>query len=390
MALAESALNYGIHLIISNGNWLSIKQQTVSKLGTKIELRLANTTESDMKDRAAAATVPVGQPGRALQLGGQHLLLAAPVAGEGRSLAGPSTAEGEDVATASELESVSATAAQIAERWQAKGVPPAPVMQVLPTEISFAALGPVPSGTLALGLGERDMAAVGVDLTEGPHFYAVGASGCGRSAVLKTLFASIKETFTPEEAFVVMLDVGMGLAAAHDPDYCRVYVNDLPTSAKVIDALAMKLAERQPPKGLSDAERARWRFRGERVFVLVDDLNLLAPAGNQTQSVLLPLAPLMERGRQVGLHVFATSILGQSWFGTSGGKVIQAMHTGGTGVLVMDGQNEKILEGVKAAARGPGRGELVYRKGGKQLIQVAAPPQGFSTGFEEEHGGRSW
>ncbi len=385
LAITESALNYGVHLVISSGDWLSIKSPIMNKLGTKIELRLANPTESVMQDRKAAAAIP-HQPGRAMQFGGHHLLIGAPTAGPGRHI---TAVEGE-VAPMSEQDAVAATAADIAQAWESRGAAPAPRMRVLPTEVHFAELGPAPGGTLRLGVGERGMDTVGINLVEGPHFLAVGASGCGRSTLLKTAIAAIKETFTAAEAFLIVFDVGMGLVDAYDPDYMRVYQNNLATIAKVTAALATKLDERRPPAGLSADELARWRFTGERIFVIVDDINLMTPAGVGAQSVLAPLSALMERGRQVGLHVIATSILGQSWFGMAGSKFVQAMHTGGTGLLVMDGQGEKVGDGFKAAPRAPGRGELAYRRAGHQMIQVALPPARDSTQTPDTGGRQDW
>jgi S-DNA-T family DNA segregation ATPase FtsK/SpoIIIE len=52
-----------VHLVISSGDWLSIKSPIMNKLGTKIELRLANPTESVMQDRKAAAAIPISQAG---------------------------------------------------------------------------------------------------------------------------------------------------------------------------------------------------------------------------------------------------------------------------------------------------------------------------------------
>lgn len=377
LAITEGALNYGVHMVVSSGEWLSIKDPILNKLGTKIELRLANPAETKMDDRKAAAAVP-HRPGQGLQFGGRHMFLGAPIAGEGRHIAAPD----EGVLAMSEQEAVAATAAEIGQAWKSKGVRPAPRMRVLPTEVRLADLGPAAQGTLRLGVGERNMDTVGINLVEGPHFLAVGASGCGRSTLLKVVIASIKETFTAQEAFLMVFDVGLGLVDAYDPDYVRVYLNNLTTIAKVTAELAKKLDERRPPSGLSPDELARWRFNGERIFVIVDDINLMTPAGMVgAQSVLAPLVALMERGRQVGLHIIATSILGQSWFAMAGSKFIQAMHTGGTGLLVMDGQGEKVGDGIKAAPRVPGRGELAYRRAGHQMIQVALPPA------REHHGG---
>lgn len=371
MALSETALNYGIHLIIGNDSWFAIKPMMLNKLGTKIELRLANPTESLMKDRKAAEAIPNEQPGRAMQYGGQHMLIGAPVGG-GRSLA--ACAAGGDTEGASEQEAVEATAAEIAALWSAKGVAAAPKLRLLPTEIAFAELGPAPAGTLKLGVGEAEMATVGVNLAEGPHFYAIGSSRSGRTTVLKTLLAAIAETFTPEQAKVVLFDPGLKLVNAIDPDYRVLYASNVSEIGEAAAALAKRLDQRRPPPGLKPEELARWRFQGERIFVVVDDMNLLAMPGT-SQTNLLPMVSVIERGRQLGLHVLLTSSI-QNWYSTGlNSKVIQAMNTAGAGVLVMDGPSERIMEGVKAGPRIAGRGELVYRKSGRQLMHVAMPPR---------------
>ncbi len=68
----------------------------------------------------------------------------------------------------------------------------------------------------------------------------------------------------------------------------------------------------------------------------------------------------------------------------------RAMHTGGTGLLVMDGQGEKVGDGFKAAPRAPGRGELAYRRAGHQMIQVALPPARDSTQTPDTGGRQDW
>jgi S-DNA-T family DNA segregation ATPase FtsK/SpoIIIE len=370
MEIAETALNYGIHLVVSNDSWFSIKPGVLNKLGTKIELRMPNPTESQMKDRKAAEAIPDNQPGRALQYGGQHMMIGAPVAG-GRSLlaGGAGSIEG-----ASEQSAVEDTATEIARLWAANGALAAPKLRVLPTEIAFEELAAAPPRTLKLGVGEAEMATVGVNLAEGPHFYAIGSSESGRSTVLKTLLAAIEETFTPEQAKVVLFDPGFKLVKAIDPRYRVLYASGVSEIGEAAAALAKRLDQRRPPPDMPPEERARWRFPGERIFLVVDDMNLLTVPGS-SQSNLLPLVSVIERGRQIGLHVLLTSSI-QNWFSIGmTSKVIAAMNTAGAGVLVMDGPAEKIMDGVKAAPRITGRGELVYRKSGKQLIHVAMPPK---------------
>ena len=96
---------------------------------------MANPIESEMGDRDAAKKIP-DQPGRALQRGGMHMLVAVPVA------------DGVDPSNA-----VAPTAAAVAALWRQKGVPDAPALRMLPPEIGYRELAPVGAGQLALGVG---------------------------------------------------------------------------------------------------------------------------------------------------------------------------------------------------------------------------------------------
>ena len=368
-ALIQTSLNYGIHVVVTNDDWIGIHQRVVGKMGTRLELRMSDPVHSEMKDRKAAAVVPIKQPGRALQFGGQHMMLGAPVVG-GRTL----VVNADDQDESSQNEAVRGACAEIAELWAAKGVAVAPALRTLPSEIGFGELGPVSGDVLKLGIGETEMAAVGVDFGESPHFYAVGSTGAGRTSVLRTLLASIEEKFTPEEATVLICDPGLALADAIDPRYLKYYINTIPDVMTLATGLASKLEERRPPPGLAGEQLARWQFGGERVFLVIDDITLLNPPGaSLTQSILMPLVPAIQQGRQIRFHVLATAS-SQNWAAGGSNKIIQAMNMTGAGVLVMDGPRERIIGEVKAGSRPPGRGELVYRKAGNQMVQVALPP----------------
>lgn len=372
MNLIESAMNYGIHIIASAESWNVMKSRTKNKFGTKIELRLSNPTESEMGDRMAAQRIPATQPGRAMAPGGKHMLLGVPAAS--------STALGTEQLGADVLggEALEATVASIAQAWQRRGAMPAPTLQVLPAAIGFADLPAAAAGVLAVGLGESEMAAVGIDLNEAPHFCAVGAAGCGRSTFLKTAIAAIKATFSPQDAKILVFDVGMGLTEAYDPEYMLAYETELGAIKGYAEdpdkGLLAVARKRRPPKDLDRIAMMRWQTDEPRLFLIVDDLHLLNPAGGRP--LLEPIAkPVLLAGRRLRIHMIATTTLGPSWYGMSSGAVFSALKDGGMGTLVMDGENEAIVPGVKAAPRPPGRGELLYRKGGRQLMQVALPPE---------------
>ena len=380
---SSSALNYGIHLMVSNDQWVSLPYNLVSKFGTRIELRMADYRESDMGDRERAKTVP-DQPGRGLKRGGMHFLMSAPVA--------TATATGGHGAVTYEQSSVEATCQLIAQSWQRLGVEAAPPLPELPTELHWDELGPVPAGTLKLGVGEVALDTVGADLTAATNFYVVGSSGSGRTTVMRTLVSAIQDTFSPAQAQIVAFDPDLKLAAYMEPEYLALHVDNPSVDVSAIAAHLAKrfTSERRPPEDATAHERAQWRFSGPRFFIVIDDLHLFNAPGSSMTSRLMPaLEPVIERGRQIGVHVLA-SINGSKWAATNGtNKMVTALDRAGAGVLILDGTREDgvIVDGVRAAPRAPGRGELVYRKRGRQLMQVALPPAGKSL---HEQSADSW
>lgn len=232
-----------MHLAITSGDWLSIKNPIMNKMGTKIELRLASSTESQMQDRKAAAEIP-NQPGRAMQPGGRHMLIGAPVAGPGRHII---AADGEDGAM-SEQEAVVATAAEIAGAWQARGVVAAWAGCMYCPPRSASPSLRAPRGTLRLGVGER-----GMDTVDQSHRRpALSGGRCRRvRAQHRAQNGDHRDqgNLHPGGGVSLVFDVGMGLIDAYDPDYVRVYQNNLSTIAAVTDELAKKLHQRRPRRG---------------------------------------------------------------------------------------------------------------------------------------------
>lgn len=371
-----SALNYGVHLLVTNDQWMTANVTLKDKFGTRIELRVQSATDSEAGDRDKAKKVPE-QPGRGLTSSrGKvlHFLTGVPAASVVLGSGVGSADYGQDV--------VQQTCALIAQRWSALGVAPAPTLPTLPAEVGYAELGDVPRGVLKLGVGEQALETVGVNLAECPHFYTAGSAQSGRTTVLKTLIASIQQSFTPEDAQIIAFDVGLELEAFIDPAYLAFYSSDAQQIGAAAKKLAAKFAERTPPADANREERARWRFSGPRYFIVIDDFTLLNVPGYSSMSLVAPLEPVIARGRQIGVHLLVASAI-KNWMSSTGGnKIISGMSAAGAGVLILDGERSDgpIVDGIRAVPRAPGRGELIYPKGGRQVIQVAtAPlPEGYS------------
>ena len=190
------------------------------------------------------------------------------------------------------------------------------------------------------------------------------------------------EAVKAEAAKIIAFDVGLELGAFIDPAYLTFYSSDAQEIGEAAKKLAAKFAERTPPADASPEQKARWRFNGPRYFIVIDDFTLLNVPGYSSMSLVAPLEQAVSRGRQIGLHLLVASSV-KNWMSTTGGnKIISGMSAAGAGVLILDGARDDgpIVAGIRAAPRAPGRGELVYPKGGRQVIQVATPPlpEGYS------------
>ncbi|MFV1504256.1 type VII secretion protein EccCb [Mycobacterium kansasii] len=357
--LANASLNFGVHVIVANDQWLTIKCEP--KLGAKIELRMAESTDTKMGNREAAKQVPDTQKGRGLIRGGNHLLVAAPYLSQ--------FAE-----AATEVAATEATAKLVAQRWRELGFDPAPKLQQLPSEIYYndPRLPAPRRDVLKLGMGEREMSTVGLNLRETLHMYCVGTVDSGRSVFLRTVCQAITEAYTPEQAQVIQFDPNYSLADSLDDRYRKVYANTHQEISQAAQLLAERLESRRPPTGMNPKELASWNPVRPKWFILVDDLHQCTPVG-VTQSLLQPLVEAIEKSRHLDLHLIVTCRV-ENWYAMSQNKIIGAMNGAGAAVLVLDGdKREKIIDDVRPAARIPGRGEFYRRKGGGQLIQVALP-----------------
>ncbi|MEX3741247.1 type VII secretion protein EccCb [Mycolicibacterium porcinum] len=364
--LAENALAYGIHLVVTNDSWLSIKMG--DKLGTQIELRLSSHVDSKCRDKELARRLP-DVPGLALQRNGLQMRIGAPYQVR------------ETIAKETEDQATKDAVAEIARAWSDLGCQQTRQLRMLPDKIAYEDMGPAAPGTLKLGLGQTTFNTVGIDIARYPHFWAAGNSQSGRSTLLRTLLRSITETFAPpnpeapsfDQAQILLFESDFELMDSVDERYKVAYANTKPEILSICEALAQALTKRRPPSDLSDREKRLWRPAAPRIFVVVDDLDQLTVTGKHggKQSALAPLIEQMARGQRIGFHVLATTQASNFYQTGKSNKVISAMDDAGVSALVMDSEKKETYVGdIKGAVRVPGRGEFWTRKG-RELVQVA-------------------
>ena len=95
--LVNTGLSYGIHVVITTPNWLEVPLAMRDGLGLRLELKLPDARDSNVRVvgalRRPADGVPADQPGRGLTMAAEHFLFAEPalrdIAVDQRPLPGP-------------------------------------------------------------------------------------------------------------------------------------------------------------------------------------------------------------------------------------------------------------------------------------------------------------
>ncbi|HKI41297.1 MAG TPA: type VII secretion protein EccCb, partial [Mycobacterium sp.] len=375
ISLSSRGPEYGVHVICSAGGWIHGQRQSLLQNATaRIQLRLADPGESQMGhssiESREAARRTLNRPGFGLTDSLHELLVGVP------ALADPATGV---------LVNITEVGARIAE---VAGVAKHASLQRLPRRVELKSIleydSVHPSGddlSIAFAIGERhELGPVPLRLRESPGLVILGRQGCGKTTSLVAIGEAVMNRFTPKEAQLTLIDpktAPHGLRDLHGPGYVRAYAYDQDEIDEVITELAQQvLLPRLPPKGLSQEElRALKPWDGCRHFVLIDDVQDLRPDQGYPPKppVGAALWKLMERARQIGLHVFTTRN-SANWATLTMDPWMRFQTSAKVAQLFMDNDPEnKINRFVRAQALPPGRGLLVGVDGDVEGILVGSP-----------------
>ncbi|MFI5843128.1 type VII secretion protein EccCa [Catenuloplanes sp. NPDC051500] len=348
--IVARGLTFGVHLLVSAARWSEIHHGMRDQIGTKLELRLGDAVDSAI-DLRLAATVPK-KPGHGLTPEKLHFLAALPrIDGHGD----PDTI----------ADGARGLSAMVGEFWPGESAPP---VRTLPAVLPAAEL-PGAEGDLRvpLGLDEAQMLPYWHDFDELPHLTALGDAQAGKTNLLRHIARSVVGRFGPSEARIMFVDYRRQLFDAVPPEYRLGYsVSADSTKETVADAVA-GLRGRVPGKEVSPEQlRRRDWWTGPRLFVLVDDFELLA--GNENP--LLPLLPYLPHGADIGFHVVVAR-------GTAGlmrmsmdPLLRRLQETNSPDVAMSCPPSEgPLLGGIKARNLPPGRAMILTRRG-HRIVQT--------------------
>lgn len=361
--LAARGLSYGVHVVLCANRWGEFRPALKDLLGTRIELRLGDPADSEM-DRKRAAQVPVGRPGRGLTADGKHLLMALPRL--------------DSVRDAADLgDGVQAAVATLRGRWPGPG---APAVRMLPldiprSEVLAAAAEMVGQPRrIPIGVDESSLAPVYLDFDAQPHFYAFAQPESGKTTLLRNIVLGLIEKNTMEQAKFILVDYRRTMLGLIEGRHLAGYAATTKALEPMIAHLVAILTDRMPGPDITQQElRERTWWSGPDVYVVVDDYDLVSAS---SLNPLLPLVEFLSQAKDVGLHLILTRRSGgaaRAMYDPVIGRLRELSADG----LVMSGSKDEgaLIGGARPSARPPGRGVLVTRAGGEQLIQVANLPE---------------
>ena len=356
--LATRGLTFGLHVIAGAARWADFRAATRDLFGTRLELRLGDPMDSEI-DRKVAVLVPSGRPGRGLVPGKLHFLAGLPRI-DGR-------ADAESLG-----DGVDDLVKRVSAAWTG---PDGPKLRLLPERIDLTTVrgqaSPVDGDRrLLLGINEKELAPVALDVDAEPHLLVFGDGQSGKSAVLRAYVHEIMRTRSPQEAQIVVVDYRRSLLGEVPDEYLLNYLTSATQAQPAIRDLASYLENRIPgPVVTPEQLRNRSWWKGAEVFVVVDDYDLVA---TQQSSPVQALQPLMAQARDVGLHLTVAR--------RSGGAsralyepVLQSMRDLAMPGLLLSGSPDEgpLIGNQKPHPAPPGRGRLISRDRGVEVVQMA-------------------
>ncbi|WP_227998558.1 type VII secretion protein EccCa [Nocardia australiensis] len=365
VAIAAQGLSYGIHLILGASRWAEIRPNVKDQIGTRLELRLGDPSDSEM-GRRTAGLVPVSRPGRGLTPDELHMLIALPRLD---SDSDPATVTDGVVQAKTQLE-------------QLYGGRRAPEVRMLPLEISRdqvreiakeheVELGPT---KIVVGLGENELDPLVLDFGAEPHFMAFADVESGKTTLLRNIVMGITENATSEQARIIMIDYRRTMLGVVDEDQLAGYSTSSQTSGPMITELARYLSRRIPASDITPQQlRERSWWTGPEIYIVVDDYDMIAGGG--MNNPLLPLLEYLPQARDIGMHLIVTRRTG----GVSRAlydHVLGGMKNLSVDTLIMSGPKDegKLIGDVRPTKLPPGRGILVSRSRGQEMVQIAHLP----------------
>ncbi|MEB3023078.1 MULTISPECIES: FtsK/SpoIIIE domain-containing protein [Mycolicibacter] len=403
--LLENGGRYGLHVVATATSNASIPMKMHHYFGTTIHLAVEDVNESFLVGRTKMMVrdLPADQPGRFVDPSRElQARVAVP------QLTPVDIADVADGQVSNYSTGIADYVAELNSRYPEPEVRAEPISAVPPVidyeafweqhiqagDVTIPAASdrrPVLDRRLPLAISTTDLQLITVPDHLSPHLLAVGATGSGRTSLLRALINSITRTFTAEEAQIVIFEPRCELVAEQEKlgeaGYLMAYAdkNSLPDAiAKIKEAIAPRFPSLEQGEKLSaEAVRNRSWYTGPEVFVLIDNVLSFTGGGFSASSPFDPMLELMDRD-DVGLHVYATGDANGFGGMRLTNKVYKALGEASAATVMLSGPAAEGTiwagTGVKFAHRPPGRALLVTNDRLPRDIQVPWVESGLGVG----------
>lgn len=344
--IAAHGLAHGVHVMISAARWAELRPALKDQLGSRLELRLGEPGESEMH-RTRARQLAGSPPGTALTRDGNLAALALPHLGAA------------DIAG-----SVRAVLAR-------HPGPAAPPVRLLPARLDRERLprSVRPRTQVVIGIGESELGAVTIDFADSAHLIVLGDSGCGKTALLRTLCVQLTRECEPGDVQLYLADARRSLLGVVDGAHLGGYAISAAILGEQLRGLVEELRGRLPEASVSQQQlRDRSWWSGPEIYLVVDDYELLS-TGTDPLNQLLEFLPY---ARDIGLHLVITRRAGGAARALYDPVPAMMRELGSAGLMMSTATEEGPLLGtIRPAVLPPGRGTLVLRGHAVERVQIA-------------------
>ncbi|MCV7228256.1 type VII secretion protein EccCa [Mycolicibacterium komossense] len=370
--LVNVGLAYGIHVVITTPNWLEVPLAMRDGLGLRLELRLADPRDSNVRVAGAlhrpAESVPFEQPGRGLTMAAEHFLFAAP-----------------------QLDQIAAINARYPGA-HAAGV------RLLPTDLDPGEVAPLYRGQEQVVIGQRedDLAAVALDFAEQPLLMVLGDTKSGKTTLLRHLIRTIRENSTADQVAFTVLDRRLHLVEEPlFPD--NEFTANIDRVVPAMLGLSAIIEGRRPPIGMSARELSGWSYSGHIHYLLIDDVDQIpdSPALSGPyvgQRPWTPVIGLLSQAADLGLRVIVTGRATGSGHALMTNPLLRRMNDLQASTLMLSGnpQDGGKIRGHRFARLPAGRAVLLDDSDSATHLQLVHPRVAQHSGSPRRETGREY
>jgi type VII secretion protein EccCa/type VII secretion protein EccCb len=353
--LVNTGMAYGIHVVITTPNWLEVPLAMRDGLGLRLELKLADARDSNVRVTGAlrrpADAVPPDQPGRGLTMAAEHFLFAEPDVG--------------DIAV-------------INSRYPGVSAPP---VRLLPRDLSPALVAPLYRAPeqVVIGQREEDLAAVSVNFADNPLLMVFGDAKSGKTTLLRHLIRTVREHSSADRVAFTVIDRRLHLVDEPlFPD--NEYTPNIDRITPAMLGLTALLEKRRPPAGLTPQQLSGWRYEGHTHYLIVDDVDQIpdAPAVSGPfvgQRPWTGLIGLLSQAQELGLRVIVTARATGSAHALMTAPLLRRLNELQAAILMLSGnpQDSGKVRGQRFRRLPPGRAVLLDDSDDATYMQLVNP-----------------